>query len=92
MENETALANVLVDDASGATRSMPDPLAGDRAAQWIRWLHEGSNSGHMWRFVVLLTGVFPPIFAVTGVTMWFRGRRQRRERPALHPGALQAAE
>jgi uncharacterized iron-regulated membrane protein len=92
MDNETASANVLVDDASGAARSLPDPLAGDRAAQWIRWLHEGSNSGALWRFVVLLTGVFPPIFAVTGVTMWLRGRRQRKERAALQPGALQAAE
>jgi uncharacterized iron-regulated membrane protein len=92
MENETALANVLVDDASGTARTMPDLLAGDRAAQWIRWLHEGSNSGPLWRFVVLLTGVFPPIFAITGVMMWLRGRRQRRDRAALSPGALQAAE
>jgi hypothetical protein len=55
-------------------------------------LHEGSNSGLLWRFVVLLTGVFPPIFAVTGVMMWLRGRRQRKDRTALRPGALQAAE
>ena len=85
---------VLVDDASGAARAMPDPLAGDRAAQWIRWLHEGSNSGPVWRFVVFLTGAFPPIFVVTGVIMWLRGRRQRRALAGLRAGEgkLQAAE
>jgi uncharacterized iron-regulated membrane protein len=90
------VVTLLVDDASGAVRPLPDPLAGDRAAQWIRWLHEGSHSGPVWRVIVFLTGVFPPIFAVTGVLMWLRGRRQRRtalgtDQP-LPQGDLQAAE
>jgi uncharacterized iron-regulated membrane protein len=88
------LVTMLVDDASGAARPMPDPLAGDRAAQWIRWLHEGSHSGQVWRMVVFLTGVFPPIFAFTGVLMWLRGRRQRKAlaRGSAPQGNLQAAE
>lgn len=88
------LIRLLVDDTSSAVRPLSDPLAGDRAAQWIRWLHEGSHSGPVWRLVVFLTGVFPPIFAVTGVLMWLRGRRQRKALAdqAAPQGNLQAAE
>jgi uncharacterized iron-regulated membrane protein len=40
--------SVTVDDRSGqatVTRLQP----GDRAAAWIRWIHEGSHSGPVWR-------------------------------------------
>jgi uncharacterized iron-regulated membrane protein len=84
---------VMIDDRSGAVEHSPSPLAGDRAAQWIRWIHEGSHSGLVWRLVVFLTGVLPLVFVVTGVIMWWRGRRNRNEvrRSASH-GDLQAAE
>ena len=65
------------------------------AAQWIRWIHECSHSGPVWQFVVFLTGVFPLVFVVTGVIMWWRGRRSRREVAAgraADRGELQAAE
>jgi uncharacterized iron-regulated membrane protein len=85
---------VTVDDRSGNVERPPGPLAGDRAAQWIRWIHEGSHSGPIWQFAVFLTGVFPLVFAVTGVIMWWRGRRSRKEvagRTSAQ-GELQAAE
>ena len=87
-------ATVMVDDRSGNVERLPGPLAGDRAAQWIRWIHEGSHSGPIWQFAVFLTGIFPLVFAVTGVIMWWRGRRTRKEvagRPSTQ-GELQAAE
>jgi uncharacterized iron-regulated membrane protein len=85
----------MVDDRSGAITRQRDPLAGDRAAQWIRWIHEGSHSGPVWQCVVFLTGVCPLVFAVTGVIMWWRGRRLRRSvagNRAIGAGGLQAAE
>lgn len=72
------LVTVTVDDQGGAARRLPDPLAGNRAAQWIRWIHDGSRGGPLWQFIVFLTGVFPAVFAVTGLLMWWRGRRARR--------------
>lgn len=59
-----------------------------------RWIHEGSHSGPIWQFVVFLTGIFPLVFAATGVIMWWRGSRSRREIAANCParGELQAAE
>jgi uncharacterized iron-regulated membrane protein len=88
-------ATVVVDDRSGAAERLPGPLAGDRAAQWMRWVHEGSHSGPIWQVVVFLTGVFPLVFVVTGAIMWWRGRRTRREAAinrATGRGELQAAE
>jgi uncharacterized iron-regulated membrane protein len=78
------LITVTVDDQGGVARRLPDPLAGNRAAQWIRWIHDGSRGGAVWQFVVFLTGVFPVVFAVTGLLMWRRGRRAR-ERVANVP-------
>jgi uncharacterized iron-regulated membrane protein len=86
---------VLVDDRSGAVERMPEALAGDRAAQWMRWIHDGSRGGPVWQSAVFLTGVCPLVFAVTGVVMWWRGRRNRKELAvsrAASPGELQAAE
>jgi uncharacterized iron-regulated membrane protein len=86
---------LLIDDRSSAVRGLPDPLAGDRAASWIRWIHDGSRGGALWQTIVFLTGVLPLVFAVTGVMMWLRGRRSRkalRARQNADAGVLQAAE
>jgi uncharacterized iron-regulated membrane protein len=67
------------------------PLSGDRAAAWIRWIHEGSRGGPVWAVLVTLTGIFPTIFAVTGIIMWLRKRSDRKEvagkgaKPRLRP-------
>jgi uncharacterized iron-regulated membrane protein len=69
---------VVVDDRSGHAAPAVVPQSGDRAASWIRWIHEGSHSGPVWTLIVFLTGVFPTIFAITGVTMWLRKRADRK--------------
>jgi len=68
---------VLVDDRTRAVSRVPDPLAGDRAAQMIRWIHEGEAGGPVWRLVVFLCGLMPSVLGVTGIVVWLRGRRQR---------------
>jgi uncharacterized iron-regulated membrane protein len=73
------LITVVVNDQTKEARRLPDPLAGNRAAQWIRWIHDGSRGGPVWQFIVFLTGVFPAIFAFTGILMWLRGRRARQQ-------------
>jgi uncharacterized iron-regulated membrane protein len=69
---------VLVDDRTRRVSRAPDPLAGDRAAQTIRWIHEGEAGGPLWRLVVFLCGLMPSVLGVTGLVVWLRGRRQRR--------------
>ena len=91
---------VLVNDQNGAITRPPAPLAGDRAAQWVRWLHEGSHSGVIWKIIVFATGILPAIFGITGVMMWLRGRRNRKilrnrtikQHATGASGKLQAAE
>jgi uncharacterized iron-regulated membrane protein len=85
------IVTVTTDDHSGQTSPAIVPLSGDRAAAWIRWIHEGSHSGPVWAIVATLTGIFPTVFAVTGIIMWLRKRSDRRElagkgaKPRLRP-------
>jgi uncharacterized iron-regulated membrane protein len=85
------IVTVTIDDQSGQTSPATVPLSGDRAAAWIRWIHEGSRGGLVWAILVTLTGIFPTIFAVTGVIMWLRKRSDRKEvagkgaKPRLRP-------
>ena len=68
------LTTVLVDDRTGAA-SRVTPHSGDRIAQWIRWIHEGSHSGVLWQVVVFVCGLLPTVFAITGMMIWLRSRR-----------------
>jgi uncharacterized iron-regulated membrane protein len=77
MRSSEDTLTVLVADATGRATSGAAPLSGDRAAQWMRWLHEGSHSGVVWRVVVLLTGLFPAVLGITGILMWLQRRRAR---------------
>jgi len=84
---------LLVDDRTRAVRPLPDPLAGDRAAQMIRWIHQGEVGGALWRAVVFLCGIMPSVLGVTGIVVWLRGRRQRRlTRSESAAPRLEAAE
>jgi uncharacterized iron-regulated membrane protein len=69
---------VLVDDRTRAVSRAPEPIAGDRAAQMIRWIHEGEAGGPLWRLVVFLCGLMPSVLGVTGLVVWLHGRRQRK--------------
>jgi uncharacterized iron-regulated membrane protein len=91
--SDGADVTVMVDDRTAATRRAPDPLAGDTAAQWIRWIHEGSHTGPVWRLAVFLCGIMPSALGVTGLLMWLRGRRRRKAGMRIEPvPQLDAAE
>jgi uncharacterized iron-regulated membrane protein len=74
------MTTVLVNDSTRSVTAVPDQLSGDRAAQWIRWIHEGSRGGPLWRVMVALTGLVPTLLGITGILMWLRERRVRRAR------------
>ena len=79
---------VTVDDRSGKAAPVLAPQSGDRAASWIRWIHEGSHSGPVWALIVFLTGVFPTIFAITGTIMWLRKRADKKALE-VHAGSVE---
>ncbi|NDC64945.1 MAG: PepSY domain-containing protein, partial [Planctomycetia bacterium] len=59
---------------------------GETIMAWQHALHAGEGLGWTWKILVFLSGFLPPLFAVTGVSMWLIKRRNRR-RAALqaHP-------
>jgi uncharacterized iron-regulated membrane protein len=69
---------LTIDDQNGQAAPAVTMRSGDRAASWIRWIHEGSHTGPAWAGLVFLTGVCPTIFALTGLIMWLRKRADRR--------------
>ena len=71
------LVIVMINDRDRSVSSQVAQI-GDRIAQWIRWIHEGSHSGPIWSAIVFLCGVFPPVFVVTGMIMWLRARANRK--------------
>lgn len=76
-EDRTEPVTININDRSGAVTTI-EPLSGDRVAFWIRWLHEGSHAGEIWRFVVFAAGITPTLLGVTGILIWLRQRRQRK--------------
>lgn len=80
----------LINDRSGAVSTV-EPLAGDRIAFWIRWLHEGSHAGEIWRLTVFVTGLMPAVLGVTGILVWLRQRRQRTMMKSGNRGQLTSA-
>ncbi|MDB5641625.1 MAG: hypothetical protein JWN07_942 [Hyphomicrobiales bacterium] len=85
------VSNIDVVDETSEVRPVANTaLAGDRASQWIRWIHEGSHSPVLWAILVFLTGILPPVFAVTGIVMWLRRRAAVRHVANLRAKAAQA--
>lgn len=67
---------LMINDRSGAV-AVVAPQSGDRVQSWIRWLHEGSHAGPVWRLIIFITGLMPTLLGVTGILIWLRQRRQR---------------
>jgi hypothetical protein len=55
--------------AAGSAERPRGPLAGDLGGAVGAVGSRRQRAGPIWRFVVLLTGMFPLVFAVTGVIM-----------------------
>ncbi|MHB1205345.1 MAG: PepSY-associated TM helix domain-containing protein, partial [Rhodospirillaceae bacterium] len=71
---------VVVDPWAKRVMDVRDPdayAANDKFLVWQRALHSGSGLGTVWWVLVFISGLLPPLFAVTGVTMWWMRRKGR---------------
>jgi uncharacterized iron-regulated membrane protein len=71
----------LVDPSRAQIVDVRDPWAGGTGSQVINWqrpLHTGRGTYALYRAAIFLVGLLPPVFAVTGASMWWIKRRQRR--------------
>lgn len=69
--------SVTVDDATGqakAGRIMPEDTA-----RLMRRIHDGTRMGLLWQTILFIGGILPAILAITGIIMWWRARRWKKE-------------
>ncbi|PWC39027.1 PepSY-associated TM helix domain-containing protein [Azospirillum sp. TSO35-2] len=88
------MATVFVDPWTDRVVELRDPAAysaGETVLAWQRPLHAGEGLGPLWKWAVFLSGVLPPLFAVTGTLMWWLKRKARRAKDAERAAALAAA-
>lgn len=72
------VVTVTVDPWAKAVMEVRDPdayAANSKFLAWQRALHSGSGLGLGWWLLVFISGLLPPLFAFTGVAMWWMRRR-----------------
>jgi uncharacterized iron-regulated membrane protein len=75
------IITVIVDPFRRSVVDVFDPQTmnpGERIIAWQRALHYGVGLGTGYKFLVFVSGVIIPVFAVTGFLMWWIKRRNRR--------------
>lgn len=80
-EPDAQAITVLVDSNRAQIVGVRDPWqrgTGSQVINWQRPLHTGRGTHALYRAAIFLVGLLPPLFAVTGVSMWWIKRRQRQ--------------
>ena len=68
--------DVTIDDTTG-TATIATRRGGLALA--VRHLHDGTTLGIGWRVIMVLWGLAPTVLGITGLIMWWRGRRWRAQ-------------
>ena len=72
---------VVLDAKTGEISYVDDPrnyAATDQVLNWQHLLHFGVGLGWLWAVLVFLSGLMPLLFAITGLTVWWKRRRLRK--------------
>ena len=76
LSTATGHVDLTVDDTTGVAAIAP--RRGGLALA-IRHLHDGTTLGTGWRVVMIIWGLAPTVLGITGLIMWWRGRRWRAD-------------
>jgi uncharacterized iron-regulated membrane protein len=85
---------VLIDPFRRTVIDIFDPQTmslGERIIAWQRALHYGLGLGGVYKFLVFVSGVIIPLFAITGFMMWWIKRRNRLKGERAKAAILTAA-
>ncbi len=78
---EARPVTIRVSDATGEAREgFGGPGGGanrDPLSRAMRQIHDGDDTGPIWKLIVALTGLAPAILGVTGLIRWATSRRRR---------------
>jgi uncharacterized iron-regulated membrane protein len=77
-DRHSAPVMVLVNPWTHRMTGVFDPLdfnAGEAFLASQHALHSGQGCGLVWRVLVFVSGLFPALFAATGIAMWLKRRR-----------------
>lgn len=88
------IITVIVDPWRHRVVDVFDPRTlstGESIVAWQRALHYGIGLGGTYKFLVFVSGVIIPVFAVTGFFMWWIKRRNRRAGERAKRAILQDA-
>jgi len=88
------IVTVIVDPWQAKVVDVFDPKTlstGESIIAWQRSLHYGQGLGGGYKFLVFLSGIVIPVFAVTGFLMWWIKRRNRRAGERAKQAILAAA-
>lgn len=93
-EEGAPIITVIIDPYRRTVVDVFDPQSmstGEKIIAWQRALHYGIGLGGVYKFLVFVSGVIIPIFAVTGFLMWWIKRRNRRAGERAKQAILQRA-
>jgi uncharacterized iron-regulated membrane protein len=82
---------VVVNAKSGEISYIDDPrnyAIRDQALNWQHLLHFGVGLGWVWAVLVFLSGLLPLLFAVTGLTVWWKKRRAKNAQQRSEVAAI----
>jgi uncharacterized iron-regulated membrane protein len=88
------IITVIIDPFRKRVIDVFDPRTmstGEGIVAWQRALHYGIGLGGIYKFLVFVSGVIIPVFAVTGFLMWWIKRRNRRAGERARRDILRAA-
>jgi uncharacterized iron-regulated membrane protein len=93
-EDGAPTITVLIDPWRHSVIDVFDPQSfstGETIIAWQRALHYGTGLGGAYKFLVFISGVIIPLFAVTGTLMWWIKRRNRRATELAKQAVLRQA-
>lgn len=93
-EDGAPVVTVLIDPWRSQVMDVFDPTTmstGEAIIAWQRALHYGTGLGGIYKFLVFVSGIIIPIFAVTGFFMWWIKRHNRQATLRAKQEALRQA-
>lgn len=69
----------VADVGGAASLKAEEPPARGPVMRLMRQIHDGTDTGFVWQFIIFLGGLLPAILSITGLIMWWRARKWKSD-------------